>query len=221
MDSHVFLAQVDGCSYRCSPILDDSAFDRLMDMMQWKMPYRLRAFHCSNPKWVAENPVLKTVPELPVDIEHILASSPPQPMRLKDKQRQQTLAVRRKCGDYVLTDTEDGYGRLYYVDGITSSLVTRLEAAPLRSRRQVPTLTGTTGTTRDRSSTSFPSVCASPANLSRWALRWRGYQRPATRWTARPWRLTAAVPMCGMRMCAAASMPVPFVSGARWGTAGS
>lgn len=131
MDSHVFLAQVDGCSYRCSPILDDSAFDRLMDMMQWKMPYRLRAFHCSNPKWVAENPVLKTVPELPVDIEHILASSPPQPMRLKDKQRQQTLAVRRKCGDYVLTDTEDGYGRLYYVDGITSSLVTRLEAAPI------------------------------------------------------------------------------------------
>ena len=52
-------------------------------------------------------------------------------MRLKDKRRQQTLAVRCKCGDYVLTDTEDGYGRLYRVDGITSSLVTRLEAVPI------------------------------------------------------------------------------------------
>ena len=72
MDSHMFLAQIDRCSYRCSAILDDAAFEHLMDMMQWRMPYRLRAFHCSHPKWVAENPVLKTAPELPVSIDSIL-----------------------------------------------------------------------------------------------------------------------------------------------------
>jgi len=41
------------------------------------------------------------------------------------------LNVRCKRGDIVLADTEDGYGRLYRVDGITSSLVTRLEAVPI------------------------------------------------------------------------------------------
>ena len=131
MVSHVFLAQLDGQTYRCSPVLDDTTFDHLMDMMQWKMPYRLRAFHTSDLKWVWENPVLKTAPELPVDIADILATPPPQSMQLKDKRRQQTLTVRRKCGDYVLTDTEDGYCRLYRVDGITFSLITRLEAVPI------------------------------------------------------------------------------------------
>lgn len=52
-------------------------------------------------------------------------------MRLKDKRRQQTLNVRCKCGDYVVADTEDGYGRLYRVDGVASSLITRLEAVPI------------------------------------------------------------------------------------------
>jgi len=127
----MFLALVDGCSYRCSTVLDDADFERLMDMLHWKMPYRLRAFHCSDPKWAEENPVLKATPSLPVDINSILAAQPLQTMRLKDKCRQQTLNVRCKCGDFVLADTEDGYGRLYRVDGITSSLVTRLEAEPI------------------------------------------------------------------------------------------
>lgn len=128
---HIFLAQLDGRSYRCSPILDDTAFDRLMDAMSWRMPYHLRAFHTSDPKWAAEHPVLKEFPELPVGIDCILTAQPPQPMRLKDKRRRQTLAVRCKCGDYVLADTEDGYGRLYRVDGTTSSLITRLEGVPI------------------------------------------------------------------------------------------
>ena len=131
MDSHMFLAQIDRCSYRCSAILDDAAFEHLMDMMQWRMPYRLRAFHCSHPKWATENPVLKAAPELPVSIDSILASQPPRAMRLKDKRRQQTLPVRHKCGDYVLTDTEDGYGRLYRVDGTSFTLIAKLEAEPI------------------------------------------------------------------------------------------
>lgn len=131
VDSHVFLAQIGGLSYRCSPILDDASFEYLMGMMQWRMPYCLRAFHTRDPKWARENPVLKAAPELPVDIAGILAARLPQAMRLKDKRRQQTFTVRHKCGDYVLTDTEDGYGRLYRVDGITFSLITRLEAVPI------------------------------------------------------------------------------------------
>lgn len=128
---HVFLAQLNGRTYRCSPILDDVAFGRRMDALCWRMPYCLRAFHTSDPRWASENPVLKAAPMLPTDIDSLLSAQPTQPMRLKDKRRQQTLMIRYKCGDYVLADTEDGYGRLYFVDGIASSLVTRLEAVPI------------------------------------------------------------------------------------------
>ncbi|MEY8420604.1 XF1762 family protein [Oscillospiraceae bacterium 44-5] len=128
---HMFLAKLDGRSHRISSLIDDSAFDCLMDMLHWKMPYQLRAFHCNTPEWAAKNPVLKTIPELPMDIGSLLSALPLQPMRLKDKRRQQTLTVRNKYGSYVLADTEDGYGRLYHVDGITSSLITRLEAVPI------------------------------------------------------------------------------------------
>lgn len=128
---HIFLAQLANQSYRCSRLLEDRAFACLMDALHWRMPYHLRAFHTSNPRWAAENPVLKSAPELPVDIDSLLSARPVQPMRLKDKRRHQTFAVRNKCGDYVLADTEDGYGRLYRVDGIASSLVTKLEAIPI------------------------------------------------------------------------------------------
>ena len=128
---HVFLANLDGRTYRCSAALDETAFDRLMETLHWKMPYNLRAFHCSDPKWAAENPVLKAAPELTEPIDCILASVPLHTMRLKDKRRQQTLNVRCTCGDYVVADTEDGYGRLYRVDGAASSLITRLEAVPI------------------------------------------------------------------------------------------
>ena len=166
---HVFLAQLGGRTYRCSPALDDAAFDHRMDALCWRMPYHLRAFHTSDSRWALENPVLKAAPVLPVDIDSLLSALPPQSIRLKDKRRQETLAVRCKCGDYVLTDTEDGYGRLYRVDGITSSLITRLEVipSPLHSRRPAPILTSTTGTTPVQSSTSFPSACASPESRSR------------------------------------------------------
>jgi len=72
--SHVFLAQLDRQTYRCSAILDDAAFERLMDMLHWKMPYQLRVFHCSDLKWVEENPVLKAVPSLLADINSLRAA---------------------------------------------------------------------------------------------------------------------------------------------------
>ncbi len=128
---HIFLSQLNGRSYRCSTLLNNAAFEQMMDVLQWRMPYNLRAFHCSDPRQALENPVLKTFPELPESLENILSGMPAQRMRVKDKRRQQTLCVLRKCGDFVIADTEDGYGRLYRVDGSTSSLITRLEAVPI------------------------------------------------------------------------------------------
>lgn len=131
---HMFLARFNGVSYRCSKALDEPAFGKLMGMMQWRMPYNLRAFHCNHPKEIARNQVLRSFQELAVSLGQLLAAPPPQAMRLKDKRRQETLAVRCKLGSYVIADTEDGYGRFYYVDGASSSLVTRLEAVPITLR---------------------------------------------------------------------------------------
>lgn len=131
---HMFLARLDGVSYRCSAALDEAAFDKLMDVMQWRMPYNLRAFHCSHPSEIVRNPVLQSFQELAVSLGQLLAAQPPQAMRLKDKRRQETLAVRCKLGSYVIADTDDGYGRFYYVDGASSSLATRLETVPITLR---------------------------------------------------------------------------------------
>lgn len=128
---HMFIATVDGESYRCSPALDDAAFEKLMDILRWRMPYNLRAYHTRDPKQIADNPVLKTISDLPESLDHILASPPCQAISLKDKRRQTTLSTRWKCGSYVIAETEDGYGRFYCVDGNTSSLITRLEAVPI------------------------------------------------------------------------------------------
>lgn len=128
---HLFLARVGGQSYRCSTPLDDAGFDGLMDVLHWKMPYNLRAFHCSDPGQIERNPVLKGLSELSTPLDLLLSSRPVQTMRLKDKRRGETLTVRSKYGDYVIAETEDGYGRLYCVDGKASSLITRLEAVPI------------------------------------------------------------------------------------------
>ena len=205
---HVFLAQLNGQSYRCSAMLDDAAFDRLMDTLHWRMPYHLRAFHTSDSRWALENPVLKAAPVLPVDIDSLLSALPPQPIRLKDKRRQETLAVRCKCGDYVLTDTEDGYGRLYRVDGITSSLITRLEAVPITLQEASAYID------------QYHRHNAGP-KFHKFSVCLLAYQRPGIRWTARRWKSTAAVPIPGIPMCAAASMPAPSALGVSWAIAAS
>ena len=128
---HTFLVDAGPQRCRCPGLLDNSAFDRMMNTLSWKMPYHLQAFHCSDPDLAAANPVLRVLPEFTEPLESVLFTAPAAAMRLKDKRRGQTFSVRSKYGDYVLAETEDGYGRLYRVDGITSSLITRLEAHPI------------------------------------------------------------------------------------------
>ena len=123
---HTFIVHLGPQSCRCPGLLSEAAFDCVMDAFNWRMPYHLRAFHCSSPETAAANPVLRAMPEFSAPLEAVLFTAPAAPMRLKDKRRKQTLSVRSKYGDYALAETEDGYGRLYHVDGITSSLTIRL-----------------------------------------------------------------------------------------------
>lgn len=132
---HLLIIDPTGLALRCSELLDDTQFSRLMEQLRWKMPYHLRAFHCSAPIGAASNPVLAQMPSCSLSAEQILFSKPPAPMRIKDKRRGQTMPIRSKCENYVVAETEDGYGRIYHVDGIASSLITRLEARPITLRQ--------------------------------------------------------------------------------------
>ena len=141
---HTFIVHLGPQSCRCPGLLSEAAFDCVMDALNWRMPYHLRAFHCSSPETAAANPVLRAMPEFSAPLEAVLFTAPAAPMRLKDKRRKQTLSVRSKYGDYALAETEDGYGRLYtdpsgewvFLDAVTANLVCQLCAALPVSRQE-------------------------------------------------------------------------------------
>ena len=54
-------------------------------------------------------------------------------MKLKDKAREETLPILRKCGDYVLAQANLGW-RFYHVTGEHSSILTKLNAVPITLR---------------------------------------------------------------------------------------
>lgn len=131
MSYHQFLIQVDGASFKTPQILADNEFDSVMDLLAWRMPYRLRAFHFSDPAQLQRNPVVAAMPTAILAVAELFSSPPAQPMKLRDKKRQETIGIFRKCGDFILAQTEDGYGRLYRVDGLAYSIVTQTTATPI------------------------------------------------------------------------------------------
>ena len=47
---HTFIVHLGPQSCRCPGLLSEAAFDCVMDALNWRMPYHLRAFHCSSPE---------------------------------------------------------------------------------------------------------------------------------------------------------------------------
>lgn len=131
MPYHQFIFEIGKAVQKASPILNDSEFEAVMNQLQWKMPFGIHAYHCSQPVYAGNNPVLRqaNISDTPIDV--LLGGRSLQDIRLKDKRRQITMPVQYKAKNYVLADTEDGYGRLYYVDGESSCLITHMTAVPI------------------------------------------------------------------------------------------
>ena len=96
---HTFIVHLGPQSCRCPGLLSEAAFDCVMDALNWRMPYHLRAFHCSSPETAAANPVLRVMPEFSAPLEAVLFTAPAAPMRLKDKRRKQTDRLCTGCQD--------------------------------------------------------------------------------------------------------------------------
>lgn len=131
MAYHMFILQIGKQGFKAPRVLLEDEFDEVMGLLEWRMPYRLRAFHFNDMAQQRKNPVVADMPPVDLSVADLFTSHPAQPMRLRDRQRRDTAEIFRKCGDYVLARTEDGYGRLYRVDGTSCSIVTRLNAVPI------------------------------------------------------------------------------------------
>ena len=128
---HQFIFHIRNTREKASALLSEQQFEQMMNLLKWKMPYNVYAYHCEKSVHAMCNPVLIKYPEASISLKTLLQGIPTKYIRLKDKRRQITLPVRFKAGDYILADTEDGCGRLYYADGELCSLITQMTAIPI------------------------------------------------------------------------------------------
>lgn len=128
---HIFIAVIDGQPYKVPHIMNDDEFEYVMELLSWKMPFHLRAFHFSNIDQLLLNRAVEAYPVLQVPIQALFTTVPGQAMKLKNKARKETVPVFRKYEDFVISHTDDGYLRFNRVDGINYSLVTRLHVQPI------------------------------------------------------------------------------------------
>ena len=72
---HVFCFLINKTWYRTPEIFDDYAFDELMEMLEWKLPYNMKVFHFNSNEQppVSKNPAFNANPIINVDLEELFA----------------------------------------------------------------------------------------------------------------------------------------------------
>lgn len=108
---HVFYICVNRVWYRTPRVLDDNAFDRYMELLDWKMPYNMAAFHFTsneNPP-ITNNPAYHAKPLIDVDLDELFAER--KGVRLI-RPEEDPIAVLRLGSGFVIVETDDGYSRL-------------------------------------------------------------------------------------------------------------
>lgn len=108
---HVFCFRVGGQWHRTTQVLDEDAFDRLMNKLLWMMPHNMRAFHFSSDKQppASINPVFLSYPVIDVDLGELF--EPRIGVRLK-RTGQEPVNVLRFGSGLVIIESNDGYGRM-------------------------------------------------------------------------------------------------------------
>lgn len=130
MGYHLISVLDNGSWHKVPHIFGDTEFEALLARGDGYMPLGMKAFHFDQLDQLLLNSQIETRLVLPVPVWALFTTAPKQPMRLKDKRREETLPVRRKSGDFVLAEAELGW-RFYRVTGGNSSLITKLTACPI------------------------------------------------------------------------------------------
>lgn len=108
---HVFCFLTGGVWHRSARILEDRVFDELMDMLDWKLPYNMRAFHFTSKTQspVTRNPVFLSRPVIDVDLDELFSERIG--VRLIRPDENPLCVHHLGCG-FIIVETEDTYGRL-------------------------------------------------------------------------------------------------------------
>ena len=108
---HVFCFLIDKVWFRTTMILDDDTFEGFMDMLDWKMPYNMKAFHFNTEERppVSVNPVFNAMPVIDMDLKDFFERRIGVKVRRQDQNPQD---VARFGEGFIIVETGDTYGRL-------------------------------------------------------------------------------------------------------------
>jgi hypothetical protein len=113
---HVFYLCIDRVWHRTTQVLDDAAFDEYMDMLDWKMPYNMAAFHFTSNRSppVSNNPAYHAKPVIEVDLRELFEER--KGVKLL-RQGEPPVSVLRFGSGFVIIETNDSYYRLLKQSG--------------------------------------------------------------------------------------------------------
>lgn len=96
---HLFTATISGQRFKVPHVMIDQEFEEIVALVGGSLPSGLRAFHFSNVDRLLLNSAIEALPILEVPIRRLFETPPLQTMKLKDKLREESYRIIRKCGD--------------------------------------------------------------------------------------------------------------------------
>lgn len=98
---HIFKVRIEKQYYRIKRIFTDEEFDRVMELVHWRMPFNICAYHflSGNPP-VCTNPVVNALPEIDYSIEKLFSESVHGELKVRDKNRKQCRTVYKERSAY-------------------------------------------------------------------------------------------------------------------------
>lgn len=130
MGYHLLCARIGREWYKLPHVYGEKEFDVLVAAAGGYLPLGVQAFHFEHPDQLLRNRVIEARPVWDIPLSKLLDTAPSQPMKVKDKLREETLQVCRKYGDFVLAQAELGW-RFYHVTGESCNLITKLKPYPI------------------------------------------------------------------------------------------
>ena len=131
---HIFKVRIEKQYYRIKRIFTDEEFDRVMELVHWRMPFNICAYHflSGNPP-VCTNPVVNALPEIDYSIEKLFSESVHGELKVRDKNRKQCRTVYKKWKHFVIAQDDIGngeYGKLLPIDS-SHTLMSDLKPSPI------------------------------------------------------------------------------------------
>lgn len=131
---HIFNYCIQGNWYRDGTVYSEAQFDRIMDALDWKLPFHIQIYHYGSSDrkhYDLTNKIVLKRPVLSLDPMALAASLPESRVLVYDKQRQISWPVTHRLGRFLICQPDDGWPRFCYADGERFSLITPMEVTPI------------------------------------------------------------------------------------------